>query len=36
MKKGRILAFFFVFLLIGNGVGFLTNRVEKDMTVGLD
>ncbi|MGG0027392.1 protein translocase subunit SecDF [Bacillus safensis subsp. osmophilus] len=36
MKKGRILAFFLVVLLIGTGVGLLTKPVAKDMTLGLD
>ncbi|MBG9821824.1 protein translocase subunit SecDF [Bacillus safensis] len=36
MKKGRILAFFLVVLLIGAGVGLLTKPVAKDMTLGLD
>ncbi|WP_111292121.1 protein translocase subunit SecDF [Bacillus safensis] len=36
MKKGRILAFFLVVLLIGTGVGLMTKPVAKDMTLGLD
>lgn len=36
MKKGRILAFFLVVLLIGTGVGLLTKPVAKDMTLGPD
>ncbi|UYO34598.1 protein translocase subunit SecDF [Bacillus zhangzhouensis] len=36
MKKGRILAFFLVVLLIGTGVGLLTKPVAKDITLGLD
>ncbi|PCK20649.1 protein translocase subunit SecDF [Bacillus pumilus] len=36
MKKGRILAFFLVVLLIGTGVGYLTKPVANNITLGLD
>ncbi|MFJ5965439.1 protein translocase subunit SecDF [Bacillus sp. NPDC093026] len=36
MKKGRILAFFLVVLLIGTIVGYLTKPVANNITLGLD
>ena len=36
MKKGRLIAFFLIVLLIGTGLGYFTKPAAKNITLGLD